>query len=477
VADRVTVLKAVKSEHARCLCGDVFARLPEIPDESVHCVATSPPYWGLRDYGTGDWEGGDPDCDHRSPTMREGRNEDRPKLAGSVATNSAQLLLAARSKCGKCGAKRIDRQLGSEEVPDCLGWATGVRCGECHVCRMTAVFREVRRVLRDDGTLWLNYGDTYSGGKSGRADNDPETRARMDAHGHGGGVKLQAKGNTGKQRKPTDGLPAGNLVGIPWRVAFSLQADGWILRQDIIWSKMAPMPESVRNRCTKSHEYVFLFAKRRDYFCDMEAIKEPAIHAGEFFRFNSKKKAGRLVNGATASGNEHPDAVPVEVANNRNRRSVWRVATHGYPGAHFATFPRALVEPMILAGTSSRGCCPDCKAPWRRVVESVPLTRERPNKYTKRTGEAGTGNHCANDVAGVETKTVGWEPTCACEAVRTLPAAPCVVFDPFAGSGTTLEVAVLAGRNALGVELNPEYMQLIKKRITAAEKGRGFVAL
>jgi site-specific DNA-methyltransferase (adenine-specific) len=259
-----------------------------------------------------------------------------------------------------------------------------------YIDRMVAVLCECRRVLRDDGTLWLNVGDSYGSGKQ--------------------------------------------LLGVPWRLALAAQADGWVLRQDVVWHKPSPMPESVTDRCTKAHEYVFLLAKQADYFFDAEAIKEPS-----------------------------------EIGS-RNRRSVWRIATKPYAGAHFATMPPELAETCIKAGSSERGRCPHCGSPWARVTKRTKLLRPRPADYVKRTGAAGTGNSCANSVAGVAVETLGWQQSCKCEPHEPVP---CVVLDPFAGSGTTLAVAKVLGRDSVGIELNPEYVALAQERIAGGGMANG----
>ena len=268
--------------------GDCIEGMRTLPDASVHCCVTSPPYWLLRNYNH-------------------------------------------------------DGQIGLESTP------------EAYVARMVEVFREVRRVLRDDAVLFLNLGDTYSSGKQ--------------------------------------------LVGIPWRVAFALQADGWLLRQDIIWQKRNPLPESVTDRCTKAHEYVFLLAKSERYFYDAEAVSEASTGqcgAAASFRRTTKD---HLIPGQSAV-QHRMNRKDREDSGRRNRRSVWTISTKPYSGAHFAVMPPDLVEPCIKAG------CP----------------------------EGGT------------------------------------VLDPFAGSGTTLAVAAEQGRNAIGCELNPEYIALAKKRIREARE-------
>ena len=259
------------------LTGDCRNLLRTLADASVHCVVTSPPYWGLRDYG------------HVG-------------------------------------------QLGLE--PDF----------NAYVAAMVAVFREVRRVLRDDGTLWLNMGDSYATSVNGRSAED--TRKALantpDKYGHVNPWKYAGKGSdkpfstVGGVLKPKD------LCGIPWRVAFALQADGWYLRQDIIWSKPNPMPESVTDRCTKAHEYLFLLSKRERYYYDHIAIQEPFAYSGDIrMKTAYAEETGKEV------GSEYRSSVNQL---GRNKRSVWEVTTQPFSEAHFATFPPALIEPCIRAG-------------------------------------------------------------------------------------------------------------------------------
>lgn len=323
------------------LLGDSLEMLRSIPDETVNTCVTSPPYWGLRDYG-------------------------------------------------------VEGQLGLEKTP------------EEYVEKMVRVFREVRRVLKPDGTLWLNLGDTYN-----------STGGHSDKHagfqkGQGGVAKVTAN-------RMAKGLKWKDLVGIPWRVAFALQADGWYLRQDIIWHKPNPMPESVRDRCTKSHEYIFLLSKSARYYFDSEAIKEPAksaaeakwsgddngLHSGRSWsgsgkstrRFGSgnKERKQRPSSDTLSKGNQ-AGSIPWENQIMRNRRSVWTVTTKPFKGAHFATFPPDLIEPCVLAGSPAGG----------------------------------------------------------------------TVLDPFLGSGTTGMVARKHGREFIGIDLNPEYMEIAKRRIGVA---------
>jgi DNA modification methylase len=366
------------------LLGDSLKRLKDIPESSIHCCVTSPPYWALRDYGTAVWEGGDPNCEHdwgRSNTTpkKSGKLEKEGHFRSYSYVNQGKL---TSMKCLKgCGAKRIDNQLGSEETP------------EQFVSNLVELFRGVHRVLRDDGTLWLNLGDTYVDGR---------------------------------------------LMGMPWRVALALQDNGWILRQDIIWHKKSPMPETVKRRCTRAHEYLFMLTKSKDYYYDAEAIKERC---------------------KTESGN-------TEMA---NKRSVWSLPHEGWKDGHFATFPKKMVLPCLRAGTSAEGCCPKCGAPMVRIVERT-RKATRPGTDTKSTGDSSKeGNRDPKRHVTV-TKTLGWEKSCQCKFKTPVP---CVALDPFMGSGTTAEVALSLGRHVVGIELNPEYHKQIKKRVRRGSLNKG----
>ena len=288
---------------------------------------------GLRDYGTGKWEGGAADCDHSQ------------KLGGNGSASAKQVTSGGtqayqhRGTCPKCGAIRTDQQIGMEETP------------ELFIARLVDVFREVRRVLKDDGVLWVNIGDSYAGGGTiGRNDTDPASLARR-AEKYSTGQKSGSFVGSHGNRPQVAGLKSKDLVGIPWMLAFALRADGWYLRSEIIWHKLNPMPESVTDRPTKAHEQIFLLSKSPKYFYDAEAISEPAIHAGKMVVLGEKSLSKGQANGANvkASGNGKLDSVTV--ASNRNRRSVWSIASQPFAAAHFATFPPALIEPCILAGS------------------------------------------------------------------------------------------------------------------------------
>ena len=280
---------------------------------------------------------------------------------------------------------------------DLLEYFEPAECGECFVCGMVEVFREVRRVLRDDGVLFLNIGDSYAGswGAQSRGNVTGEALSRLQ-----GSSPLQARSIAAHPReqsgtgslKNTPGIKAKDLIGIPWMLAFALRADDWFLRQDIIWSKPNPMPESVRDRCTKAHEYLFLLSKGARYYFDQGAISEPL--ALNTLRPCSIERPTRS-DIRSAKGADGTKTIKIDPNGNRNKRSVWEVATQPFSEAHFATYPPALIEPCILAG------CP----------------------------EGGT------------------------------------VLDPFGGAGTTGLVADRLGRNAILIELNPEYVAIAERRI------------
>lgn len=335
---------------------------------------------------------------------------------------------------------------------------------EGYVEKMVEVFREVKRVLRPDGTLWLNLGDSYMAQKN--VTPPPQTI---------GGQRGMPSDFIPSNRKDQKGLKHKDLIGIPWRVAFALQADGWWLRQDIVWHKPNPMPESVEDRCTRAHEYIFMLTKKSHYYYDHEAVKEQAV-SGE---------------------------------DKKNKRSVWTVNTKGYKGAHFAVYPEDLVKPCIKAGTSEGGCCSECGSPYER--QTVDPTEElKPVDSIERKGimltpedsalvlwlEKNNGDyrisiagekHSENweDVPisngrrgelkrkgytllhwGVAQKSIGWQPTCTCSLKRDgVKSLPCTVLDPFNGSATTGVVALKEGRRYIGLELNPDYVLLSEKRI------------
>lgn len=323
---------------------------------------------------------------------------------------------------------------------------------EEYVQTMVEVFREVRRVLRKDGTLWLNLGDSYNG--SGGAGGDYNE----------GGLK------EGQPRYPgrrLAGLKPKDLIGVPWAVAFALRDDGWYLRADIIWSKPAPMPESVTDRPTRSHEYIFLLSKSPRYYYDADAIREPAVTTRpEALSWDRSGKHSKLVvPGASYPQHRPGRGIATEIPVGRNKRSVWTVPTRPFPEAHFAVYPPDLIEPCILAGTSPYAC-PLCGALWRRVVERCnDKAGEKPQSLTKVSQPRGIRHGKGLSTLGTVTRrsVLGWQPTCACE--NNDGSGKCWVLDPFLGSGTTAAVALQHGRAAIGIELNPQYIEIAKRRL------------
>lgn len=327
----------------------------------------------------------------------------------------------------------VSGQIGLESTPD------------EYVASLVDVFRSVRRVLRDDGVVWLVLGDSYAG--SGKGGNPPDSPHQKQATNAGIIVN-------GMQHRKLDvvGLASKQLIGIPWRVAFALQADGWYLRQDIIWSKPNPMPESVRDRCTKAHEYIFMLTKSPRYYFDSEAIQEPAVKGYAGSSFNKGKTAVHQLN--RCSDAERADGTT------RNKRSVWSVAAKPFKGAHFATFPPYLIEPCILASTSEHGVCGACGSPYQRIVERKSMVIDR----SDRNHALGDTRSSGTMVEPASSRTLGWKASCGCNASPV----PAIVFDPFGGSGTTAVVALKHGRNAILSEMNLNYVIIAHDRIRAA---------
>lgn len=443
------VAHTLEHPYFQLLLGDCREKLKELPDCSVQTCVTSPPYFSLRNYGGN------------------------------------------------------DKEIGIEkEIDD-------------YVNNIVEVFREVRRVLRDDGTLWLNLGDSYNG--SGGQGTKPKIMSKKSAEKRGGkGIKCK-------------GLKPKNLIGIPWRVALALQADGWILRSDIIWNKLNPMPASVKDRPTLAHEYVFLFAKSGYYFYDWMAISEKTVSDNPISSSGYREEIGR------GSGNREANNFDEESAKKpmgnrsdgrKNRRSVWTIATaNGSGDDHYAIMPPELANLCINAGTSSKGCCYNCGSPWQRDVKSnveglapidpierngMLLTPEdsaivdyieknsgdyritlKGQKHEKLwTGESKiTGGRTSHfDKNGYsliywgEGNTSSWEPGCECVnrdavdawdipgvEVPPFPTIPCLVLDPFHGSGTTAMESLKIGRSYVGVELNSKYLENSRKKLAALD--------
>lgn len=353
--------------------GDAWALAPTLEPQSVHTIVTSPPYWGLRDYG----EPG---------------------------------------------------QFGLEPTP------------EEYVARLVDLFARLRPALRDDGTVWLNLGDSFLG--SGYRGKEGDEQSQWNLWVQRWGIR-------------PSGLKPKDLVGIPWRVAFALQADGWYLRSDIIWHKPNPMPESVTDRPTKAHEYIFLLSKSPRYYYDHEAIKEEASCAGRILDYTGDQKNNHTDDVMQAT---RPKNRVIEVGSTRNKRTVWTVPTKPFSQAHPAVFPPELIEPCILAGAPEM-CCPDCGAPWLRMTEKgKPVLHAWSEK-----GAADSLGRPAADKSTlkhtVPRTTVGFAPTCDHDHEPVGG----TVLDPFLGSGTTAQVARSLGRRAIGFELNASYIDIAAK--------------
>jgi DNA modification methylase len=361
--------------------GNAREVLADLPAGSVDCCVTSPPYWAIRDFGVPPtiW-GGEPACRHRwakaSGRTRRAKRSIASLHATAVRTNAPD----GGSFCRLCGAWR--GALGLEPTP------------QLFIAHLVEVFREVRRVLRPWSVLWVNLGDTYY------------------------------HATQGTRPHPEHGLKAKDLVGVPWRLALALQADGWFLRSDLVWAKPSPMPEPVRDRPIRAHEMVFLLAPSDHYFYDAEALRELRA-ASPSLDFRS---------------------------------SVWTIGREIATEAHTATFPSRLAEACILAGTSAGGCCRACGRPWERIVK---VTYSRGFGYRQSRSRA---EHDLRARATFRTRlnrkaiTTGWRPTCDCGD----PTVPAVVLDPFAGAGTALAVARRLGRHAVGIELRPDFVDLIR---------------
>jgi DNA modification methylase len=325
----------------------------------------------------------------------------------------------------------VEGQIGLESTPD------------AYIDALVAVFAELRRVLRSDGTLWLNIGDSYNA--AGRVGYGAREGYKQNTN--------RASRNKADTNRPSVSyLKPKDMIGIPWLLAFALRADGWYLRQEIIWSKPNVMPESVEDRCTKSHEQLFMLSKRERYFYDAAAIAEPATGRENFYgsptyASGDRKDAGRS------------DKTPTVT---RNKRDVWAINTSPYDGAHFAVMPTGLVEPCILAGTSAKGVCSRCGAPWQRISEKEAVKQKPPSgTYSEGAGRMDSPHPSGGWVKGASA-TVGWESGCGCRDATTIPA---TVLDPFGGAGTVGMVADRLQRNAILVELNPDYAAMARDRI------------
>lgn len=454
-------------------CGDALSILKAMPNQSVNCYITSPPYWGLRDYGTAQWEGGDPKCKHIiSNQVSDQKNP-------SAITNGVRPGADA-SKCKKCGAVRIiDLQIGLEKTVT------------EYVATIVALFHEAMRVLRDDGVMFLNLGDSYASFRDGKVNGNTISNGNERSAPQAGAAIRSASSfaETGIKHK--------DLIGVPWRVALALQADGWILRSAAPWIKASSMPESVTDRSSTAHEYVFQFVKQSRYWFDADAVRVPS-------KTESYQRAMRAVSphhknlhipGQTQhslhKARAHGEGY--DLPNTRNRRtsdtfldaidaqieellylrdvinhkgamvdgdtiSALYLGPEPNSAAHFATFPQKLIEPLVLAGCPHKVCAV-CGAPYMRVTEKefVP----QPDVSEERVAFRGKGLDKSNSWRGfprgtTKSSTIDFIPSCTCDKGTQ----PGIVYDPFMGSGTTALVARKLGRDYAGSELNREYIAI-----------------
>jgi DNA modification methylase len=459
------------------LHGDALDVLRTLPENSVQMCVTSPPYWSLRDYQVPPsiW-GGDALCVHvwQSAGTKEGYaaktkwQHSMTNTPESARQTGDKKQARAREDGGWTQVEQGQFCAGCDAWRGCLGLEPTI---ELYVAHLVTVFEQVRRVLRKDGTCWLNLGDSYVGAGRG---------GDSGTSGLQGSTRNQDESKRAARTAPP-GLKGKDLCMIPARVALALQAAGWYLRSDIVWAKTNPMPESTKDRPTKSHEFIYLLAKSEKYFYDADAIRESHTTADRKGPRRSYKpgSASNMKDGQHETMSGPFAGLPLHPGG-RNRRSVWTFATSPYKGAHFATFPPRLVEPCILAGTSAHGCCALCGAPWKRLVAlGAPIAAQmkvagatKDGRYRGKATKAyaGTG---AQDPSATKARildgmreriTVGWAPTCRHELPMVVP---CVVLDPFAGTGTTGMVAARHGRAFILIELSVANIALTEERLAA----------
>lgn len=465
--------------------------------------------WGLRDYGTGTWEGGDAECGHKAGANRD--NRPRNGLTGGTATVEASTIY--RETCGKCGACRVDDQLGLEETP------------ALYVEKMVEVFREARRVLRSDGTLWLVLGDSYNA--AGREGHGTRVGAKQGTN-RASAAGIDTNRPTAPDLKPKD------LCMIPAQVALALRTDGWYLRKEIIWAKGVSfcetysgscMPESARDRPTSAHEKIYLLTKSASYFYDADGEREDAAWErwgdqtysdqaaqiyGQRIKASSKAEVERVAARRAVAWNVRAVGLPgengsrgragqeVALRGKRNLRDVWAINPEPYAQAHFAVFPSRIPEAAIRLGTSERGCCPECDAPWERETETT--YRRHENWFgAKQDARHDRGAQGAAYNEPVARETTGWRPTCECfgwlyrwtelnengkKTQRDVYVWPnpadeervaailtrAICLDPFAGSGTTSLVARRLGRRSIGIDLSEKYVRLALERLSLPDE-------
>jgi len=419
--------------------------MPELPDETVQCVVTSPPYWGLRKYdGEQDliW-GGDGDCEHewdnKERWLHRGSTKS-PLEGGGRMTNQS----IATNTCIKCGAWK--GAFGLEPTP------------ELYAQHTVEIMQEIKRVLRKDGVAFWNIGDSYFA----------HNGTRGNKKGVGGDT-LRGQDNkyqVANKFQSSNGIKPKDMCLIPFRVAIALQEDGWWVRSVIIWNKPNPMPESVKDRPTNAHEYILMLTKSKRYYYDVDAVREKLSPTTMPRLLRGVSNTHKNINGAPgqtphtmSQHREHGEGYANINPAGRNLRDVWTFPTQPFPGAHFAVFPEKLPELCIKAATSEKGCCPKCGAPWARVIDRDNYQKHESEYQSKEV--RGINADRSKHSPPVDTKTIGWKPTCNCG----LDPIPCTVLDPFAGSGTSLLVAKKLQRKAVGYELSRDYCKLDEARI------------
>jgi DNA modification methylase len=460
--------------------GDALDVLRTLESESIQCVITSPPYYSLRAYGTDPkvW-GGDPEHAHEwgdasQLTVGGKRGDTKVRWQHTGTGVSGHERLAPASAC-PCGAWR--GELGSEPTPALF------------IEHLVMIFDEVKRVLRPDGTCWVNLGDSYAGsgkgptGHNGIGDqgqrqgfvNGNAAAAMHVRRGFGGGEQ-----STSGAHGRTAGIPAKNLLLIPERFSIAMQDAGWIVRSRVAWCKTSAMPESVRDRPTSAWEHIFMFSRSPRYYYDAEAVRQP--HAEETLRsFGIPKPNSRAYghaahqdgSGQVAAGGygatqqKHGQGRIINPAG-ANLRNFWLLGPEPSSLNHYAAFPTEIPKRCILAGTSERGACPACGSPWVRIsgrdVEPLHVDASSLDRY-------GTGDHGVHRKVGGQyqkwldahpKRTLDWQPSCPCPPADPVP---CVVLDPFAGTFTTCLVADRLGRDSIGIDLSPAYCEIGRKRI------------
>ncbi len=463
--------------------GDALTVLKRLEDNSVHCCITSPPYYGLRKYGTTQavW-GGEPSCDHVWIDVHPPGHRSSDTHPGPMQHDGNKHREGLTSKtCSKCGAWK--GELGLEPTP------------EMYVAHLVEIFREVRRVLRKDGLFWLNIGDSYSA-KSTHAGGN---KAGIHGHGEECGQSFRGRG----EYTFYDRLKPKDLLEVPSMIAVALRADGWYLRSRLPWLKRNSMPSSVEDRPAASIEYVFLLSKSRKYFYDRVGVLQSSSES-----YNKDKRPRGVLRQRVNKKSKYPDEGQFKKQDNtgnpqytgfneryaetvaesgviptRNLRDsdlffkTWQgllhnedgepialvINTRSYKGAHFATFPPHLVEPMVVASTSEKGYCPVCGAPWERIFETDSLHFES-GRVERKIAEVNKVSQSSIFRTGIQNvpKTTSWQPTCKCTREDTTPG---IVLDPFAGSGTTEATAIELGREGISIELNADYCTLAAERI------------